>query len=126
MSNVVHTPAAARRMPRMITDQVTIEPPMEVEQSPAVSVLEKILKFGIPVLMGTMMGIMFSVMGSSGMRGPMMMMMMMVMMVSMVAGQITQMFGTGSHDVELARRDNALALSQQRGKAHAIGNVQHT
>src|SRR5699024_4957575 len=53
-------------------------------------------------------------------------MMMMVMMVSMVAGQITQMFGTGSHDVELARRDNALALSQQRGKAHAIGNVQHT
>ena len=58
--------------------------------------MQKILQIGMPVIMVTMMIIMFRVMGNGGARQIMMMMMMGMMMVSMLGQTLATAFGGGA------------------------------
>ena len=63
-------------IPKTFTDDVTIPAPLQKDPPQKTPIMQKILQIGMPVIMVTMMIIMFRVMGNGGARQIMMMMMM--------------------------------------------------
>ena len=90
--------------------------------------MQKIFAVGMPILMVSMMVIMFRAMGDSGgARRVMMMMMMGMMMVMTLAQTIGQAFGGGGEadTLNTDRQNYFLTLEKSRDKAHEVGRSQH-
>lgn len=110
------------RIPERTVSQVTIPAPLKQESKKKMAVIQLALMVGMPVLMVTMMIVMFQ----TGMRSnPMMIMMMGMMMVSMLAGMVMPMLtGGDSGDVDTDRQNYFSALAKNRKVAHAVGRSQ--
>ena len=114
-------------IPKTFTDDVTIPAPLQKDPPQKTPIMQKILQIGMPVIMVTMMIIMFRVMGNGGARQIMMMMMMGMMMVSMLGQTLATAFGGGAsaNDVNADRQNYFLTLEKSRDKAHEVGRSQH-
>lgn len=111
------------RIPERTVSQVTIPAPLKQESQQKMAMIQIALIVGMPVLMITMMVIMFQ----TGMRSnPMMIMMMSMMMISMLVGVLMPMLtGNGEKgDVDTDRQNYFSALAKNRKVAHAVGRSQ--
>lgn len=114
-------------IPKTFTDDVAIPAPLKKDPPKKTSIMQKVLQFGMPVMMVVMMVLMFRMMGNVGGRQVMMMMMMGMMMITTLAQTLSQAFGGGpeADTTNDDRQNYFLTLEKSREKAHEIGRSQH-
>lgn len=122
-STETYTPREPR-VPRRVTETVTIPAPPEYEDKPKMKMFQLALVVGMPAVMLGMMILMFQ----SGMRSnPMMMIMPVMMIVSMVSGTLLPMLtgGDDGRDIDSDRQNYMADLANKRKAVHTVARSQH-